>query len=145
MKNSFSFFFQEAVRFRHINKEEEPPLRTLDHGLHGEGVRQLVAPHPYMVQSSDGVWYHGYRFDQVSSFNVTQVSKNHVQSVCEEAAHTSEGLRNIFGPKDSDTGTYFRQVPLRQPYLPGLRCLDMLLVQTQAWSQWLQSSWRSWN
>ena len=72
----FVFFFQEAVRFRHINKEEEPPLRTLDHGLHGEGVRQLVAPHPYMVQSSDGVWYHGYRFDQVLSFNiVTQVSK----------------------------------------------------------------------
>ena len=58
--------FQEAVRFRHINKEEEPPLRTLDHGLHGEGVRQLVAPFPYMVQSSDGVWYHGFRFDQVS-------------------------------------------------------------------------------
>ena len=58
--------FQEAVRFRHINKEEEPPLRTLDHGLHGEGVRQLVAPYPYMVQSSDGVWYHGFRFDQVS-------------------------------------------------------------------------------
>merc|ERR1711971_1133730 len=86
---------KEAVRFRHINKEEEPPLRSLDHGLHGEGVCQLLAPYPYMIQSSDGIWYHGYRFDQ---------------SVCEEAAHTSEGLRRLFGPKDSDTGTYFRQV-----------------------------------
>ena len=36
--------------------------------------------------------------------------KSLVQSVCEEAAHTSEGLRKLFGPKDSDTGTYFRQV-----------------------------------
>ena len=69
------FFFQESARFRHINKEEEPPLRSLDHGLHGEGVRQLVAPYPYMIQSSDGVWYHGYRFDQVpSSFDVSRVT-----------------------------------------------------------------------
>ena len=41
-------------------------------------------------------------------FKVSQ--KSSVQSVCEEAAHTSERLRRLFGPKDSDTGTYFRQV-----------------------------------
>ena len=41
-------------------------------------------------------------------FKVSQ--KSSVQSVCEEAAHASERLRRLFGPKDSDTGTYFRQV-----------------------------------
>ena len=48
---------------------------------------------------------------------MTQVSIVNVQSVCEEAAHTSEGLRKLFGPKDSDTGTYFRQVPFQSTIL----------------------------
>ena len=67
LSTSFEFC-KEAARFRHINKEEEPPLRTLDHGLRGEGVRENVPPYPYMVQASDGAWYHGFRFDQVSQF-----------------------------------------------------------------------------
>ena len=38
--------------------------------------------------------------------------EKHAQLVCEEAAHTSEGLTKLFGPKDSDdTVAYFRQVP----------------------------------
>lgn len=85
-----------AGDFRHIDKEEEPPLRNLDHGLLGEGVDCEEAPYPYMIRSKDGLWYHGYRSDL---------------SVCDEACHTSSQLRRLFGSEGGgDREASFRQV-----------------------------------
>ena len=86
---------QHAATFRHINHEEEAPLRTLDHGLHGEGLAAGVPPHPYMVRAGSGLWYHGYRFDQ---------------SLCEEEVHSTPPLTNLFGPPGGEGGAYFRTV-----------------------------------
>ena len=52
-------------------------------------------PYSYMIKSKNGLWYHGYRFDQ---------------SLCDEAAHTSPRLNKIFGSPTESRGTYFRQV-----------------------------------
>ena len=89
----------KGQKFQHINKQEEPPLRALDHGLYGESVEiapEEPDPYPYMIRSEDGNrCFHGYRFDQ---------------DVCEEAAHTSNILRNIFGAGMDNAGAYFRYV-----------------------------------
>ena len=52
------------------------------------------APYSYMIRAGN-LCYHGYRFDQ---------------DVCDEAAHTTEALRNIFGDGNNNGGSYFRQV-----------------------------------
>ena len=88
---------KHSNKFQHINKQEEPPLRSLDHGLFGESVPASYddpAPYPYMIRSGD-LLYHGYRSDQ---------------DVCDEAAHATEVLRNIFGAGNNNGGAYFRQV-----------------------------------
>lgn len=63
------FPFLEIVRknsdkFIRVNEREEPPLRTLDHGLSGE-FRQLESgeadPYPYVIRTKDGKCYHGFR------------------------------------------------------------------------------------
>lgn len=68
IKLSF-FFFLEIVRknsdkFIRVNEREEPPLRTLDHGLAGE-FRNLESgeadPYPYVIRTKDGKCYHGFR------------------------------------------------------------------------------------
>ena len=84
-----------AKDYKHIDKEEEPPLRKLSFGLKGEGVECEEPPYSYMIKSKNGLWYHGYRFDQ---------------SLCDEAAHTSPRLNKIFGSPTESRGTYFRQV-----------------------------------
>ena len=87
-------FFQ-ATAFRFIDKEEEPPIRTLDHGIFGEGISAEVPPHPYMVRGRSGKWYHGYRCDM---------------NTCDELCHATPQLRQIFGPEDSENAASFRLV-----------------------------------
>lgn len=55
---------KNADKFQKINQEEEPPLRTLDHGLYGEYVELSPAdkdPYPYVLRRPDGKCYHGFR------------------------------------------------------------------------------------
>jgi len=86
---------EQATAFRFIDKEEEPPIRTLDHGIFGEGISSEVPPHPYMVRGRSGKWYHGYRCDM---------------NICDELCHTTPRLRQIFGPEDSENAASFRLV-----------------------------------
>ena len=90
-----SYGFFQATAFRFIDKEEEPPIRTLDHGIFGEGVSAEVPPHPYMVRGRSGKWYHGYRCDM---------------NICDELCHATPQLRQIFGPEDSENAASFRLV-----------------------------------
>ena len=53
-----------ADKFQRINQEEEPPLRTLDHGLLGEYVELSPTdddPYPHVLRRADGKCYHGFR------------------------------------------------------------------------------------
>jgi len=86
---------EQATAFRFIDKEEEPPIRTLDHGIFGEGISAEVPPHPYMVRGRSGKWYHGYRCDM---------------NTCDELCHATPQLRQIFGPEDSENAASFRLV-----------------------------------
>ena len=56
---------RNSDKFIRINEEEEPPLRTLNHGLDGE-FRQLSAcdedPYPFVIRKADGKCFHGFRF-----------------------------------------------------------------------------------
>jgi len=84
-----------ATNFRQSEKEEEPPLRKLSYGLKGEGVECQDPPYKYMIKSRNGLWYPGYRFDM---------------ALCDEAAHTTPRLRELFGSQTESRGAYFRQV-----------------------------------
>lgn len=88
-------FREQGNHFRFIDKEEEPPIRTLDHGIFGEGVEAEVPPYPYMVKGRSGRWYHGYRCDM---------------NICDELCHATPELRQIFGPEDSENAASFRLV-----------------------------------
>ena len=90
-----SHCFCQATAFRFIDKEEEPPIRTLDHGIFGEGIDAEIPPHPYMVRGRSGKWYHGYRCDM---------------NICDELCHATPRLRKIFGPEDSENAASFRLV-----------------------------------
>ena len=90
-------FFQ-ATSFKFIDKEEEPPIRTFDHGIFGEGVSAEIPPHPYMVRGRSGKWYHGPRCDM---------------NICDELCHATPQLRQIFGPEDSENAASFRLVNIR--------------------------------
>jgi len=84
-------------KFQRINKEEEPPLRMLDHGLYGEYAclsPQEKDPNPYVLRSG-AKCYHAFRFDQ---------------DVCDEKAHDSEFLCSIHGEAFYDNQTSFRQI-----------------------------------
>ena len=73
-----------AGKFKVCGKDEEPPLRVLDHGLFGEYVvvqEGNSPPFPYMVRKGDKC-YHGFRFDM---------------SLCDEVVHATSSLRKIFG------------------------------------------------
>merc|ERR1712241_958685 len=89
---------RNSDKFIRINEEEEPPLRTLNHGLDGE-FRQLSAcdedPYPFVIRKADGKCFQGFRFDQ---------------DVCDQAAHKSEYLNARCGTTDPNTGSSFRQV-----------------------------------
>lgn len=86
---------EQATAFRFIDKEEEPPIRTLDHGIFGEGVEADLPPHPYMIRGRSGLWYHGYRCDM---------------NICDELCHATPRLRQIFGPEDNENAASFRLV-----------------------------------
>jgi len=84
--------------FKQIDKQEEPPLRTLDHGLYGEYTEvedQDTVPYPYMVRGTDNKYYHGYRFDA---------------QVAHQVVHQTEGLDGVMGPNDEEAEAYFRVV-----------------------------------
>ena len=66
------------------------------------------APYPYMIRAGDRL-YHGYRFDQ---------------DRCDEAAHTTEVLRNIFGDGNNNGGAYFRQVLGYSSGTSEFQCID---------------------
>ena len=73
-----------AGGFKLAGKNEEPPLRVLEHGLVGEHVvvpEGVTPPFPYMVRK-DKKWYHGFRFDM---------------SLCDEVVHATPALKTIFG------------------------------------------------
>ena len=73
-----------AGGFKLAGKNEEPPLRLLEHGLVGEHVvvpEGVTPPFPYMVRK-DKKWYHGFRFDM---------------SLCDEVVHATPALKTIFG------------------------------------------------
>ena len=61
----FEVIRKKHFKFQRINKEEEPPLRMLDHGLYGEYV--YLSPHekepnPYVLRSGEKC-YHAFRWD----------------------------------------------------------------------------------
>jgi len=89
---------KNSDKFIRVNEREEPPLRTLDHGLAGE-FRKVesgeIDPYPYVLKTRDGKCYHGFRFDQ---------------DVCDEAAHVNDYLMSRCGSNDSNTNLSFRQV-----------------------------------
>lgn len=91
-------------KFIHVNKQEEPPLRKLSHGLAGEGLtvqEGQLPPYPYMIKDTKAMdrgkdtYYHGFRFDG---------------QVCDEAAHVTPRLRSLFGPGQNGADNSFRQV-----------------------------------
>lgn len=85
-------------KFKRTNEEEEPPLRTLDHGLYGEFIKvepNDTDPFPFIIRKPDGKCFHGYRFDS---------------NVLHEALHKTEFLQSRCGPFDPNTGSNFRQV-----------------------------------
>ena len=54
---------ENCADFKRVNQEEEPPLRTLDHGIAGEYVTvadNQPDPYPYVIRK-DGKCYHGFR------------------------------------------------------------------------------------
>lgn len=86
-----------ADNFRKSGKDDEPPLRVLEHGLQGEYVvvpSGDCPPFPYMVQRGDK-FYHGYRFDM---------------DVCDGAVHATSSLEKIFGKEDDEADQSFRNV-----------------------------------
>jgi len=88
---------EQAGNFRKCGKEDEPPLRMLEHGLFGEYAEVAEndsPPFPYMI-GRNGKFYHGYRFDM---------------ELCEENAHETESLTQLFGKIDSEADNSFRNV-----------------------------------
>ena len=54
---------KKHYKFKRVNQEEEPPLRVLDHGLHGEFAYlspQQQDPNPYVLRSGEKC-YHAFR------------------------------------------------------------------------------------
>ena len=52
-------------KFKRTNEEEEPPLRTLDHGLYGEFLKvepNDPDPYPFVIRKPEGDCFHGYRY-----------------------------------------------------------------------------------
>ena len=69
----------------------------LEHGLFGEYAEVAEndsPPFPYMI-GRNGKFYHGYRFDM---------------ELCEENAHETESLTQLFGKIDSEADNSFRNV-----------------------------------
>ena len=69
---------RNSDKFIRINEEEEPPLRTLNHGLDGE-FRQLSAcdedPYPFVIRKDDGKCFHGFRFFTSKCNNFTYANE----------------------------------------------------------------------
>lgn len=78
--------------FKHVDKEDEPPIRLLEYGLYGESVEEEKAPFPYMIERN-GRWFHSYRFDM---------------ELCNAEVHSTNTLREFFGPEDSEADASFR-------------------------------------
>ena len=94
----FKLVRDQSHKFQRINQEEEPPLRTLNHGLYGEFIEldpRDPDPYPFVIRKPGGECFHGFRFDQ---------------QVLHEALHKSEYLQSRCGPFDPNTGSPFRQV-----------------------------------
>ena len=74
---------KNSDKFIRVNEREEPPLRTLDHGLPGE-FRKVDSgekdPYPYVLRTGDGKCYHGFR-SQVWRFSLTKILKRIVEGL----------------------------------------------------------------
>ena len=73
----FQVIRKNYFKFQRINKEEEPPLRMLDHGLYGEYVYlspQQKEPNPYVLRSGEKC-YHAFRLGWTFSMNLPSRSK----------------------------------------------------------------------
>mmetsp|Transcript_5087 Transcript_5087/g.9857 ORF Transcript_5087/g.9857 Transcript_5087/m.9857 type:complete len:414 (-) Transcript_5087:361-1602(-) len=85
-----------ADAFRLVDKDDEPPLRKLSHGIEGEALplkaEQPTPPYPHMIKR-DGKWFHGYRFDQ---------------DVCDKMLHETPEMMSRFGPGDKAADVFFR-------------------------------------
>jgi len=82
-----------AGKFKVCGKDEEPPLRLLDHQLVGEHVvvpEGESPPYPYMVRKGNK-YYHGFRFDM---------------ALCDEVVHATEQLKTIFGDIIKEESTF---------------------------------------
>jgi len=89
---------ENCHKFKRVNQEEEPPLRTLDHGLFGEYINLAPdeeASYPYVIRTKDNKCYLRFRFDQ---------------DVSHEEAYKSDFLLSRCGPNDPNCDASFRQV-----------------------------------
>ena len=86
-----------STSFSRVDKEDEPPLRVLELGLHGEAVvvpENEEPPYPYMIERPGRRFFHGYRFDQ---------------NVVDEQVHSTDTLRRVFGLYDPRADCFFRK------------------------------------
>ena len=108
----FKVIRKKHYKFQRINKEEEPPLRMLDHGLYGEFTYLSpgqTEPNPYVLRSGDRC-YHAFRSAKELTLRHIEIHSRFDQDLCDERAHDSEFLCSIHGEAFYDNQTSFRQI-----------------------------------
>lgn len=85
---------EHASNFKHVDKQDEPPLRVLELGLFGESAPEPLkgAPASSWIERN-GRYFLGYRFDQ---------------DVVDENVHATPYLRSVFGYGDKNADAFFR-------------------------------------
>lgn len=83
-----------ASNFKHVDKQDEPPLRVLKLGLFGEAADEPDTDLPPSCWiERDGKHYLGYRFDQ---------------DLVDDVVHSTPFLRELFGSGSKDADAFFR-------------------------------------